>query len=97
MFGAMRLLARILVAASTVVCMALSPTPSVAQGPLRTLVVLLAHADDETAAINSHRLVHSVLPCYAASGADQRAVITSIACMSGGEEIADDFHGTVAQ
>jgi LmbE family N-acetylglucosaminyl deacetylase len=70
MFGAMRFLARILVGASTVVCMALPPTASLAQGPLRTLVVLLAHADDETAA-------SPVLARYAREGIVVHVIVAS--------------------
>jgi len=70
MFGTMRFTARGLVAASAVVALAAPLTPSAAQGSARSLVVLLAHADDETAAAPA-------LARYAREGVTVQMIIVS--------------------
>jgi LmbE family N-acetylglucosaminyl deacetylase len=68
--GAMRFPTRALIAVSTIIIAASPPTPSVAQRAPRTLVVLLAHADDETAA-------SPVLARYAREGVAVHMIIAS--------------------
>jgi len=70
MFGTVRFTVRSLVAASAVVALAAPLTPSAAQGSARSLVVLLAHADDETAAAPA-------LARYAREGVTVQMIIVS--------------------
>jgi len=79
MFGAMKHLAGIVVAASTVVCLALPLASSAAQGSRRTLVVLLAHADDETAA-------SPVLARYAREGVAVYMIVASDGAAGSGSQ-----------
>jgi LmbE family N-acetylglucosaminyl deacetylase len=70
MFGAVRSPMLRLLAASTVILMTSSPTPAAGQNRSRTIVALLAHADDESAAA-------PVLARYAREGVAVHLIIAS--------------------
>jgi LmbE family N-acetylglucosaminyl deacetylase len=79
MFGAMRFRTSILLVAWTVVGMTSPPLPVATPAPSRTLVALLAHADDETAA-------SPILARYAREGVAVHIIIASDGAAGSGSQ-----------